>query len=273
MELLGLIRGNLMEYQKKILKNIAKSDSNFAPTFVDHHILPDINFNGHCLIKNEFSIPKTVINLDISYTLNPWLRNLNTYFTLKNYLFGSLKLTKNADPNKYKYSIYGMGFDSRSEFLFTDGSIGKNVIIFGADMSSSVHIDDKNKDVFVLGEGLAQGLDDTTLTTEAIYPIHFTQPNRRFQLSLHYNGSNSFLFVNATKTYQFKAKDPEIKDYALCLGNISNNFTINKMEKTRLKGIIKCFSIAFNPTDMNYILGIHRYLMKGNIVKNNVWNY
>ena len=56
-----------------------------------------------------------------------------------------------------------MGFDSRSEFLFTDGSFGKNVIIFGADMSSSVHIDNKNKDILILGEGPTQRLDDTTL--------------------------------------------------------------------------------------------------------------
>ena len=66
---------------------------------------------------------------------------------------------------------------------------------------------------------------------------------KRFVLSLHYNGSNSFLFVNATKIYQFQAKDSEIKDYALCLGNISNGFTINnvKKKKTGLKGIVKIF--------------------------------
>ena len=67
------------------IENITKSDSNFAPTFADHHLLPDINFNGHCLIKHNISIPKKVINLYISYTLNPQLRNLNTDFTLSNY--------------------------------------------------------------------------------------------------------------------------------------------------------------------------------------------
>ena len=84
--------------------------------------------------------------------------------------------------------------------------MGRNVIIFGADMSSTVHIDNKGKDILILGEGATQGLDDTTLTAEAIYPINFTQPNKRFILSLHYTGSNSFLSVNATKIYQFKAK-------------------------------------------------------------------
>ena len=69
------------------IENITKSDSNFAPTFVDYHLLTDINFNGNCLIHN-ISIPKEVINLYISYTLNPQLRNLNTDFTLGNWLFG-----------------------------------------------------------------------------------------------------------------------------------------------------------------------------------------
>ena len=84
--------------------------------------------------------------------------------------------------------------------------MGRNVIIFGADMSSSVHVDNKSKDILILGEGPTQGLDDTTLTAEAKYPINFTRPNKRFVLSIYYNGINSFSFVNATKRYQFKAK-------------------------------------------------------------------
>ena len=99
-------------------------------------------------------------------------------------------------------------------------------------MSSSVHIDNKGKDILILGEGPTQGLDDTTLKAEAKYPINFTQSRKRFVLSLHYNGCNSFLFVNATKIYQFKAKDSEIKDYALCLGDISNSFTRNNMKNS-----------------------------------------
>ena len=98
-------------------------------------------------------------------------------------------------------------------------------------MSSSVHIDNKGKDILTLGERLTQGLDDTTLTAETKYPIIFTQTIKRFVLSLDYNGSNSFLFVNGTKIYQFKAKDSEIKDYALCLGNVLKDFTISNMKK------------------------------------------
>ena len=95
------------------IENITKSGSNFAPTFVDHHLLPEMNFNGHCLI-NKICFPKKVINTYISYRLSPWLRNLSTDFTLKKCSFGSVKLTKNADPDKYKYSDYSIGFDSRS---------------------------------------------------------------------------------------------------------------------------------------------------------------
>ena len=90
------------------VENITKSGS----FFVNHFILPDINFNAHCLINNNILIPKKLINLYISYILNPWLRDLNTDFTLNNCLFGSVKLTKNADPDKYKYSGYGIGFES-----------------------------------------------------------------------------------------------------------------------------------------------------------------
>ena len=117
-------------------------------------------------------------------------------------------------------------------FLFTDGSYGKNVIIFGADMSSSVHVDNKEKNILILSKGPTQELDSATFTAEAKYPINFAQSRKRFALSLQYNGSNSLLFVNATEVYQFKAKDSEIKDYSLCLGNASNDFTINNMKKT-----------------------------------------
>ena len=80
-------------------------------------------------------------------------RNLNSYFTLKEFLFEGVKLAKNADPNKYVYSGYGIGFDLRSEFALPGGSMGRNVIIFGVYMSSSVDIDNKVKDILILGIG------------------------------------------------------------------------------------------------------------------------
>ena len=104
------------------------------------------------------------------------LKNLN--------FFASVKLTKNVDVHKYKYSGYGIGFDSCSEFLITDGSYGKNVIIFRANMTSSVDVDNKGKGILILGEGPTQKLDDTTLTAEAKYLINLTQSGKRFTLSL-----------------------------------------------------------------------------------------
>ena len=116
-----------------------------------HHLLLNISFN--IILINSISIPKKVINLYIPDTLNPELRNLNTDF-----------------------SGYGIEFDSHSEFSIPDDSMEKNVIIFGTDMSSSVYIDNKGKDILVVGQGLTQGVDDTTLTAEALYPINFIQP-------------------------------------------------------------------------------------------------
>ena len=73
-------------------------------------------------------------------------------------------------------------------------------------MSSSLRLDNKGKDILILGEGPTQRLDDSTLKAEAKYLTNFTQSGKTLVLSLHYNGSNSFLFVNAAKVYQVKAK-------------------------------------------------------------------
>ena len=101
-----------------------------------------------------------------------------------------------------------------------------------------MHIDHKGKDILILGKGPTQGLNITTLTAEAQYSINFTQSNKKFILILHYNKSNSCLFINATKIFQFKAKNSEIENYALCLGNIPKDFTINDMKKkTGLKEV------------------------------------
>ena len=99
---------------------------------------------------------------------------------MKNCFPGSVKLTKNTDPDKYKYSGYGIGFASCSYYLLPNNTTRRYVIIFGADMNSSVHICNKGKDILILGDGPTQGLDDTTLTAEAIYSINFTQSKKKF---------------------------------------------------------------------------------------------
>ena len=108
-------------------------------------------------------------------------------------------------------------------------------------MSSTVHVDNQRKVILILGIGPTQGLDDTKLTAEAKYPINFTKSNERFVISLHFNRSNSLLFVNTTKIYQFKAKHSEIKKYPLCLGNVSKDFTVDNMKKNSIKGRCKFF--------------------------------
>ena len=110
-------------------------------------------------------------------------------------------------------------------------------------MSSSVHIDNKKKDNLILGMSLTLGLDNTTLSVEAQYPIIFSRSNRKFCLSLHYIGSHSFLFVNATKIYQFKANDSEIQKHPLCLGNIPGNFPANNMKKAGLNVCVHDFAV------------------------------
>ena len=118
-----------------------------------------------------------------------------------------------------------------SEFSFSDSSVG-NVIIIGVDMSSSLYVDNKKKAIIILGKGSTQGLDDTTLTAEAQYSITFSRSNTKFCLSLHYcNGSNSFLFVNATKIYQFKVKDSETKKILLVFRKYFRRFFSKGHEK------------------------------------------
>ena len=116
------------------IENTTKSDSNFAASFVDNHVLWDINFNGRSLIN--IYIPEKVISI---YLLcNKSILKKLRDFALDNRLFGSVKLTKTTDQDKYKYSSYRRGFDSDSKFSFTDGNMVKNVIILGADRSLSV---------------------------------------------------------------------------------------------------------------------------------------
>ena len=107
------------------------------------------------------------------------------------------------------YSGYGIGFDSKGYFSIGDET-GRNVVdIFGVDMSSSPHTDNKKKDILILDKGSAQGLEHT-MAAEKLYSTSFTKQNTKFCLSLHYNGENSYLLVRDTGVIKFKAKDSEI---------------------------------------------------------------
>ena len=119
-------------------------------------------FNGGCLNQDQITYtPQTIVNIYIVDDItkkNP----VSSYPTLENCLFGSVKLTENPDIDKYKYSGYGIGFDRREQFSFGDG-FGQNVIILGADVSSSTHANNKTKIILVLGKDFIQGIDDTII--------------------------------------------------------------------------------------------------------------
>ena len=93
----------------------------------------------------------------------------------------------------------------------------------------SIHIDNKKNDILILGEGPTQGLDGTTLTVEK--NENFTENNKTFCWSLHYNGANSYLFVNGAEIIKFKAKDSEIVTTPLFIGNISKDFSVDNIKK------------------------------------------
>ena len=131
-----------------------------------------MKFKRICLKQDSVSfLYKNIVNLYISYKLASWSKNLYTDFTRCNCLFEAVKVTKNVDPDKYKYSGYCIEFDSCSQFSWSDGSDGKNVIIFGVDNRSSVHIGVENKNILVLREGPTQDLGNATVTVEVKYPI------------------------------------------------------------------------------------------------------
>ena len=185
------------------------------PTTSDNSLTPELNYYGtktkikftrSCLKQSDHVFThKKVVNIYIVYELAASSSH-DSDSALKNCLFGAVTLTKNAVIEKYKYSGYGIGFDRRSSFSFPSGGFGQNVLIVGADMSTSIHIDNKKKDILVLGRGPTQGLE-STLTTEKMYSINFTVTKKKFCLSLYYNEGNSYLFVNGTEICKFKAKD------------------------------------------------------------------
>ena len=114
-----------------------------------------LKFNGSCLVQDQITYtPQTIVNIYIVYEITK-KNNISDYPTLENCLSGCVKLTKNPDIDKYKYSGYGIGFDRKGKFSFGNG-FGQNVIIFGADMGSSVHANNKTKNILVLGKDFVQ---------------------------------------------------------------------------------------------------------------------
>ena len=115
------------------------------------------------------------MNLYIVYELVTSSRDCRTNFTIRDWLFGAVKLAKNADHDKYGYSGYGIGLNARSSFSLPNREFGKNVAIFGVDNSPSFHTDNRKNNVLVFGECAADGLGDTTRTAEAKYSININK--------------------------------------------------------------------------------------------------
>ena len=203
--------------------------------------------------SNDHVINKNVVNIYIVYKLDPLASTRDKSFTIQNALFGAMQITKNAtDNSKNNYKGYGICFDERSEFghTITEGghahtTDARNVLIFGADMSSSVYTTNRANHIYLMGTGLTQGINDTTIYAEKNFYRNFTDFGKKFVLSLHYNGDNSYLFVNGRQELKFKAKTDQLVKEKLCIGNLSDQWTTSESEKPGVYGRIYDFVVDY----------------------------
>ena len=114
--------------------------------------------------------------------------------------------------------------------MLPSGRFGRNIVIFGVDMNSSVHVNNKEKDILILGKGPSKGLGEHSLTPGKMYSVNFTDNRDKYCLSLRYDGVNSYLFINGTEIIKFKAKDSKIVASPLCLGNMSKDWSVDNMK-------------------------------------------
>ena len=225
-----------------------------------------VNLSG-----NHFQQDKTNIfniynnngsNIYCVYKLDPISSSRDDTFTVQNALFGSKQITKNADTSKYEYKGYGICFDEGSTFGKGNITNGRNVLIFGVHESSLTHANNKANNIFVMGDGFVQGINDTTLYAEKIYSQNFTQPNKKFVLSLHYDCNDSYLFINGKQELKFKAKPDPVLIERLCIGNLSAQWTTSESEKTGLYGNIYDFIVDYKRIkSVKNIYDMHRYLI------------
>ena len=228
-----------------------------SPILIDNGRM-NVKFDGVYLKQSKLVRPNNnnVINVYIVYKLDTISNTRDNTFTVQNALFGGTKLTKNTDTSKYKYEGYGICFDEVSTFG-TDSIInGKNVLIFGVHENSLVHANNKANNIYVMGYGFVQGINDTTLYAEKVYQTNFSTVDKKFVLSLHYNGDDSYLFVNGKQELKFKAKDDQI---------VKKNF-FNNTTKTGLYDTVYDFAVDYTKTSIDDIFNVHKYLMKKNDV-------
>ena len=180
-----------------------------------------------------------------------------------------MQITKNADTSKYHYKGYGICFDESEQFThtITEGSrvhttLTRNVIIFGADMSFSKHANNKAINIYFMGKDYVQKINDTTIYAEKMYYRNFTYLGKTFMLSLHYNGDDSYLFVNGRQEINFKTKTDQLIKDKLCIGNLSDQCTTSESEKTGVYGKIYDFVVDYEQiVGTTKILDMDKYLM------------
>ena len=226
--------------------------------------------------SNDHVLNENVVNIYIVYKLDPLASTRDKSFTIQNALFEAIQITKNAtDSDKNNYKEYGICFDERSEFghTITEGghahtADARNVLIFGADMSFSVHATNRANHIYLMGTGLTQGINDTTIYAEKNFYRNFTGFGKTFVLSLHYNGDNSYLFVNGRQGLKFKTKTDQIINKNLCVGNLCRYWTKDQSTKTSLYGDVYDFVVDYKAVVGTItIFDMHRYIMTKHNIK------
>ena len=242
--------------------NAVQNTKNVAPNIKSTNGQLYVSFNGNYFEQDPITIPNNVINIYCVYQLDPINSTRNTDYTIQNALFGDMKITKNTASSKNNYKGYGICFDEEGTFSKGNINNGRNAIIFGVHESSLVHANNKANNIYVVGDLFVQGINDTTSYAEKIYSQNFTQSSKKFILSLHYNGNDSYLFVNGVQELKFKAKNDQIISDGLCLGNLSGEWTKSESEKTGLYGNIYDFVVDYKAINgIKPIYDMHRYLM------------
>ena len=223
-----------------------------------------VSLSGNHFQQNKVIIPNNnnVINIYCVYKIDPIASTRDDTFTVQNALFGAMEITKNADTLKYHYKGYGICFDEGGMFSMENINNGRNVIIFDVHENSVIHSNNKTNNIYIMGDGFVQGIADTTLYAEKTYSQNFTQPSKKFILSLHYNGDDSYLFVNGRQELKFKAKTDQLVKRKLCIGNLSDRWTASESEKTGLYGNIYDFVVDYKSINgVKRIYHMHRCLM------------
>ena len=281
----GLTSKDISQWKSTDIYNYS-SDPNMNAVANTKSNLPNLKNDGRMHVylsgnhfqQNKVIIPNNnnAINIYYVYKLDPIASSRDTSFTIQNALFGAMQITKDATNNsKNNYKGCGICFDERSQFGHTiteEGRAhttnGRNVLIFGVDMSFGAHASNRENHIYLMGDGLTQGINDTTLYVEKNYWRNFTDPGKKFIISLHFNGDESYFFVNGRQELKFKAKTDQLVKEKLCIGNLSDQWTASESEKTGLYGNIYDFLVDYQAiVGVHPIFDMHRYLMTKHNIK------